>query len=181
MSYSAGPSAAPCGARFVVRRHVSDVRCSTRRGALSGCTSRGVFWGAPGKPGGLALQDFVDVGGRNSALVLACVRKIADRGITVLSAGTDGIDGSSPAAGTIADGETLARAQALGIDPDEFMRRSDAHSFFERLGDAVITGPTGNDLRDLRILLIALIAFSASSLLSPFSEATCPYRSFALE
>jgi hydroxypyruvate reductase len=95
------------------------------------------------------------IGGRNSAFVLACVRKIADRGITVLSAGTDGIDGNSPAAGTIADGETLARARALGIDPDEFMRRSDAYNFFERLGDAVITGPTGNNLRDLRILLMA--------------------------
>jgi len=95
------------------------------------------------------------IGGRNSAFVLACVRKIADRGITVLSAGTDGIDGNSRAAGTIADGETLARARAQGIDPDEFMRRSDAYSFFERLGDAVITGPTGNNLRDLRILLMA--------------------------
>ncbi len=95
------------------------------------------------------------IGGRNSAFVLACVRKIADRGITVLSAGTDGIDGNSPAAGTIADGETLARARAQGIDPDEFMRRSDAYNFFERLGDAVITGPTGNNLRDLRILLMA--------------------------
>jgi hydroxypyruvate reductase len=95
------------------------------------------------------------IGGRNSAFVLACVRKIADRGITVLSAGTDGIDGNSRAAGTIADGETLARARAQGIDPDEFMRRSDAYNFFERLGDAVITGPTGNNLRDLRILLMA--------------------------
>jgi hydroxypyruvate reductase len=95
------------------------------------------------------------IGGRNSAFVLACVRKIADRGITVLSAGTDGIDGNSPAAGTIADGDTLGRALALGIDPDEFRRRSDAYNFFKRLGDAVITGPTGNNLRDLRILLMA--------------------------
>ena len=101
------------------------------------------------------LQNFVDARGRNPAFVLACVRKIADRGITVLSAGTDGIDGNSPAAGTIADGETLGRARALGIDPDEFMRRSDAYNFFEWLGDAVITGPTGNNLRDLRILLMA--------------------------
>jgi glycerate 2-kinase len=96
----------------------------------------------------LALQDFVDVGGRNSAFVLACVRKIADTG-------TDGIDGNSPAAGTIANGETLARARPQGIDPDEFMRRSDAYNFFEPLGDAVTTGPTGNNLRDLRILLMA--------------------------
>jgi len=47
------------------------------------------------------------------------------------------------------------RARAQGIDPDEFMRRSDAYNFFEGLDDAVITGPTGNNLRDLRILLMA--------------------------
>jgi hydroxypyruvate reductase len=95
------------------------------------------------------------VGGRNSAFVLACVGKIAGRPVTVLSAGTDGIDGNSPAAGAVADGETLARAQAAGLDPAAFMRRSDAYSFFDRLGDAIVTGPTGNNLRDLRILLMA--------------------------
>jgi glycerate-2-kinase len=47
------------------------------------------------------------------------------------------------------------RARALGIDPDEFMRRSDAHNFFERLADAAITDPAGSHLRDLRILLMA--------------------------
>jgi glycerate-2-kinase len=47
------------------------------------------------------------------------------------------------------------RARAQGVDPDEFMRRGDAHNFFERLGDAVITDPAGNHLRDLRILLTA--------------------------
>jgi len=93
------------------------------------------------------------IGGRNSAFVLACVPKIAGRGITVLSAGTDGIDGNSPAAGAVADGETLARARAAGLDPDDFQRRSDAYTFFSRLGDAIVTGPTGNNLRDLRILL----------------------------
>jgi glycerate 2-kinase len=92
-------------------------------------------------------------GGRNSAFVLACVPKIAGRGITVLSAGTDGIDGNSPAAGAVADGETLARSRALGLDVADFQRRSDSHNFFERIGDAIVTGPTGNNLRDLRILL----------------------------
>ncbi|MGH9683538.1 MAG: glycerate kinase type-2 family protein [Candidatus Acidiferrales bacterium] len=92
-------------------------------------------------------------GGRNSAFVLACVPKIAEKGITVLSAGTDGIDGNSPAAGAVADGETFSRAEAAGLDPCEFMQRSDAYNLFARLGDAVITGPTGNNLRDLRILL----------------------------
>jgi glycerate 2-kinase len=71
----------------------------------------------------------------------------------VLSAGTDGVDGNSPAAGAIADGETLARAQSMGLAPEAYFRRSDAYSFFEALGDAIHTGPTGNNLRDLRILL----------------------------
>jgi glycerate 2-kinase len=93
------------------------------------------------------------VGGRNSAFVLACVQKIAGKGITVLSAGTDGIDGNSSAAGAVADGETLSRSRAAGLEPSDFVRRSDAYNFFARLGDAVVTGPTGNNLRDLRILL----------------------------
>ena len=82
-----------------------------------------------------------------------CAEKIAGKKITVLSAGTDGIDGNSPAAGAVADGETLARALALKLDPDDFYRRSDAYTFFAKLGDAIVTGPTGNNLRDLRILL----------------------------
>jgi glycerate 2-kinase len=93
------------------------------------------------------------VGGRNSAFVLACVPKIAGKKIAVLSAGTDGVDGNSPAAGAVADGESLARARAMGMEPGDFLLRCDAHGFFARLGDAVVTGPTGNNLRDLRILL----------------------------
>ena len=93
------------------------------------------------------------VGGRNSAFVLTCVPKIAGKKIAVLSAGTDGIDGNSPAAGAVADGETLARAAQNGMEPAEYARRSDAYNFFARLDDAVVTGPTGNNLRDLRIMI----------------------------
>ncbi len=93
------------------------------------------------------------IGGRNLALVLDCVAKIAGQKIAVLSAGTDGIDGSSPAAGAVADGETLARAQSLRLDPADYSRRSDSYSFFRALGDTIETGPTGNNLRDLRIFL----------------------------
>lgn len=93
-------------------------------------------------------------GGRNSAFVLACVSKIAGRKIAVLSVGTDGIDGNSPAAGAVADGETLSRARAAGLDVFDFQRRSDAYGFFDRLEDIIVTGPTGNNLRDLRILLL---------------------------
>jgi hydroxypyruvate reductase len=95
------------------------------------------------------------VGGRNSAFVLACMWKIAGRRVAVLSAGTDGIDGSSPAAGAVASGGTLARALSAGLDPADFARRSDSYNFFQVLGDNIITGPTGNNLRDLRILLAA--------------------------
>ncbi len=105
------------------------------------------------------------IGGRNSAFVLACVEKIAEmlktpslqkmlaRKIAVLSAGTDGRDGSSPAAGAVADDETLARARARNLDPAESALRSDSYSFFRALGDDIETGPTGNNLRDLRVLL----------------------------
>ncbi|MGB7437807.1 MAG: DUF4147 domain-containing protein [Candidatus Acidiferrum sp.] len=93
------------------------------------------------------------VGGRNLAFVLACVEKIARRKITILSGGTDGIDGNSPAAGAVADGDTLSRARSLGLDPRASFVNSDAYSFFAKLDDAIITGPTGNNLRDLRILL----------------------------
>jgi len=93
------------------------------------------------------------VGGRNSAFVLVCLGKIAGKNIAVLSAGTDGIDGNSPAAGAVADGKTLRRADAMGLDPVEAFQRSDAFTFFSKLEDAIVTGPTGNNLRDLRILI----------------------------
>ena len=73
--------------------------------------------------------------------------------IAVLSAGTDGIGDNSPAAGAMADGESLARAESAGLHPIDFLRCCDAYNFFGRLDDGVITGPTGNNLRDLRILL----------------------------
>jgi glycerate 2-kinase len=93
------------------------------------------------------------VGGRNSAFVLACVEKIAGKKMAVLSVGTDGIDGNSPGAGAVADGATLRRARDATLDPVDFFHRSDAFTFFSRLEDAIVTGPTGNNLRDLRILL----------------------------
>jgi hydroxypyruvate reductase len=93
------------------------------------------------------------IGGRNSAFVLDCVEKIAGKPIAVLSTGTDGIDGNSPAAGAVADGQSLARAQAARLDSRDFFQRSDAYTFFKKLGDTIETGPTGNNLRDLRILL----------------------------
>lgn len=91
-------------------------------------------------------------GGRNQQFVLACAANIAGEDITVLSGGTDGIDGNSPAAGAVVDGSTVVRAGGMKALQDA-LARFDAFPLFERIGDAMITGPTGNNLRDLRILL----------------------------
>jgi hydroxypyruvate reductase len=93
------------------------------------------------------------VGGRNQQFALACATKIDGEKITVLSAGTDGLDGNSPAAGAVADGSTLERAQARGLDAGAGLEKFDAYPFFKALGDTIETGPTGNNVRDLRILL----------------------------
>ena len=94
-------------------------------------------------------------GGRNQQFALYCAGKIAGENICILSAGSDGIDGNSSASGAIVDGITLARAKAKGLDPGTHLRTFNAYPFFEALGDAIVTGPTGNNLRDLRILLSA--------------------------
>jgi glycerate 2-kinase len=93
------------------------------------------------------------IGGRNQQFGLACATKMAGEKITVLSAGTDGIDGNSPAAGAIVDGTTMERAKARGLAPQTYLSEFNAHAFFDKMGDAIVTGPTGNNLRDLRILL----------------------------
>jgi hydroxypyruvate reductase len=95
------------------------------------------------------------VGGRNQQFALACAEQIAGEDITVLSAGTDGIDGNSPAAGAVVDGSTLDRAARSGEAnaARNALAAFNAYPLFEALGDAVMTGPTGNNLRDLRILL----------------------------
>ena len=90
-------------------------------------------------------------GGRNQQFALACALSGLD--VVVLSAGSDGIDGNSPAAGAIADATTVTRAQALGIDAESALARFDAYPLFSALGDTLVTGPTHNNLRDLRILL----------------------------
>jgi glycerate 2-kinase len=93
------------------------------------------------------------MGGRNQQFALCCASKIGGENSCVLSAGSDGIDGDSAAAGAIVDGTTLERARARGLDVAAQLSAFNAYPLFEALGDAIITGPTGNNLRDLRILL----------------------------
>ena len=96
------------------------------------------------------------IGGRNleTALRLATDQSLASSApFIALCAGTDGIDGNSPAAGAIVDSTTFARAGTIGLDPKAFLDRSDAYSFFVALGDTITTGVTGTNVRDIRILL----------------------------
>jgi hydroxypyruvate reductase len=98
-------------------------------------------------------------GGRNQQFALACAllfeQRLPAEPVVCLSAGSDGADGNSPAAGAIADPTTVARAQALGFDSQATLAAFDACPLFTALGDSLVTGPTGNNLRDIRILLSA--------------------------
>lgn len=95
------------------------------------------------------------IGGRNleTALRLAMSERFVASNTVALCAGTDGIDGNSPAAGAILDCTTLDRASKIGLDARDYLRSSDSYSFFEGLDDAITTGPTGTNVRDVRILL----------------------------
>jgi hydroxypyruvate reductase len=93
------------------------------------------------------------VGGRNQHFALYCAQKIAGQNITILSAGTDGIDGDSDAAGAVVDGTTMARIQQQGLSAEQALKTFNSTPLFESLGDVINTGPTGNNLRDLRVLL----------------------------
>ena len=94
-------------------------------------------------------------GGRNLETALRCAISLQNENshTVVLSAGTDGIDGNSPAAGALADETTIQRARNLSLDADQYLARSDSYTFFEQLNDLFVTGPTGTNVRDLRILL----------------------------
>ena len=94
------------------------------------------------------------LGGRNQEFALAAAIDIAGlEDVVILSGGTDGIDGPTDAAGAIADGTTVARAEALGHHSAEFLANNDSYHFFERLGDLIKTGPTETNVADVQIIL----------------------------
>jgi len=95
------------------------------------------------------------IGGRNQEFALAAALDIAGLdGVVVLSGGTDGTDGPTLAAGALVDGYTVARARALGLVPEAFLRRNDSYHFFYALDDLLITGPTGTNVMDMHIVLV---------------------------
>jgi hydroxypyruvate reductase len=94
-------------------------------------------------------------GGRNQEFVLAAAIALDEYGpMTIFSAGTDGLDGPTDAAGAIADERTIARAQGMNLDARAFLENNDSYHFFERLDALVKTGPTGTNVMDVRILLV---------------------------
>jgi len=95
------------------------------------------------------------LGGRNQEFALAAAIALEGvPGVLVFSAGTDGTDGPTPAAGAMADGATVSRAAALGLDARRMLAANDSYHFFEPLGDLVVTGPTGTNVMDVRLMLV---------------------------
>ena len=95
------------------------------------------------------------VGGRNMELALAFAIHIeGEAGITLLSAGTDGTDGPTDAAGAMADGRTTATARTAGVDPVRYLDNNDSYTFFKENGGLLVTGPTGTNVMDLQVILV---------------------------
>ena len=93
-------------------------------------------------------------GGRNQELALALAGPIRGLPAVVLSAGSDGIDGPTDAAGAFVDGTTLDRAGAIGLDPAAHLADNDSYTFFDRLGDLFSPGPTGTNVADFQLILV---------------------------
>ncbi|AMM39883.1 glycerate kinase [Candidatus Desulfofervidus auxilii] len=95
------------------------------------------------------------IGGRNTELALAFALEIAGKkGITLLSAGSDGTDGPTDAAGAIVNGDTVHKAKDLGLDPERFLENNDSYNFFKKIRGLFITGPTGTNVMDIQIIVV---------------------------
>lgn len=132
-----------------IEQGCEELLASLAKATSSTCFISGGEFSCPVRGDGL--------GGRNSETSLRCAILLQQQDYAtptvVLSAGTDGIDGNSPAAGAVADNTTLERASSVGLDAPDYLFRSDSYSFFESLGDEILTGPTGTNVRDIRLLL----------------------------
>ena len=126
------------GADWAVRLRAAAGRTCLAAGGETTVTLRG---------GGL--------GGRNQEAALAAVRPLAGKPQALLATlATDGEDGPTDAAGAVVDGSTLARAQALGMTPEDFLARNDAWHFFAALDDLLRPGSTGTNVNDIALMLV---------------------------
>lgn len=95
-------------------------------------------------------------GGRNVEFLLALALALnGEPGVFALAGDTDGVDGAEEIAGAVVTPDTLARAWALGMPPADALARNDAHTFFETLGDSVVTGPTLTNVNDFRAIFVS--------------------------
>ena len=95
------------------------------------------------------------LGGRNMELALAFAMEIDGiDGITLLSAGTDGTDGPTDAAGAVVDSRTISKARSLGLVPEAYLQNNDSYHCFKQTGEILITGPTGTNVMDIQIMII---------------------------
>jgi len=89
-------------------------------------------------------------GGRNQELALAAAIALQDQpDVAIVTLATDGTDGPTDAAGALADGTTVERAEGFGLDPVRYLAENDAYPFFQTLGDLLVTGPTNTNVNDL--------------------------------
>jgi len=93
-------------------------------------------------------------GGRNQEIALGAALKIGDMdGVVIASLSTDGVDGPTDAAGAIADGKTLPRAHDLKLNPRRLLAENNSYVFFSKLGDLILTGPTGTNVCDVSVVV----------------------------
>ena len=131
------------GARFAQEALIAGARFGGRRVCAIGSGETTVKVTGDGR------------GGRNQELALAAALRLEGTSapVTVLSGGTDGVDGPTDAAGALASAETVAAARTLGRDPLAALARNDAYTFFEALGGLLITGPTDTNVGDMQLAL----------------------------
>ena len=95
------------------------------------------------------------LGGRNQELALAAALKLRGLdGVVVASISTDGVDGPTDAAGALADGKTLARAEKMQLGAEKYLAENDSYNFFSKLGDLIFTGPTGTNVNDVSVIVV---------------------------
>jgi glycerate 2-kinase len=120
--------------------------------------------------GGEPTVKLVDVakrglGGRNQQLVLAAVEGLSAEdasGMVILSAGTDGEDGPTDAAGAFADLRIIEAARRLGLEPADYLARNDAYHWFEPVGGLIKTGPTHTNVCDVRVVVVDRVEGASS-------------------
>jgi glycerate 2-kinase len=95
------------------------------------------------------------LGGRNQEISLAAALKVGGvDGVVVASLSTDGVDGPTDAAGAVVDGKTIARAAEMSVNPEDFLAENDSYNFFSKLGDLILTGPTGTNVNDISVIVV---------------------------